>query len=194
MTVEDLICLFKDQIEVCIPHIQEIRWISHFRKTKFAVLPPTSIMIFTDFAALMCLRAFEAKNSSVDAHAICATFVVMYNRRFVTLKKKIGECETVFQHELFNVDVHHFFAETLEKGKKNDHAMHNTCLKAIIPHYQQILRDLHNVELNHVIICTDNCPNQYRCRQTFLPIAAAALHFPGITIEHILAVKDNFKG
>ena len=38
--------------------------------TDFARLPKDFLLIFTDFAAVMALRAFQAKNLSVDAHAI----------------------------------------------------------------------------------------------------------------------------
>lgn len=78
--------------------------------------------------------------------------------------------------EVFDIDSHHFFAETLNKGKTNDHNMHNTCLEAIILHYKTVfLKCNSNSPLHHVIVWSDNAPHQYRCRQTFLPIASVML-------------------
>lgn len=38
--------------------------------------PPGWLLIFTDFAAMMVLCAYQAKNSSIDGHCICDNFVV----------------------------------------------------------------------------------------------------------------------
>ena len=73
-------------------------------------------------------------------------FVVLHNRIIVNVrdmearkKKKDNEVEMQINNEeivICTVDFHHFFAETISKGKQNDHAMHNTCLDAIIRRYQ----------------------------------------------------------
>ena len=89
-------------------------------------------MIFTDFAAVMTLRAFQTPNFSVDGHAINDNFVVVYNREIVPVNEE--GCETTKNIEIFEVDVHHFFAETISKGKKNDHHMHNASLDALVKH------------------------------------------------------------
>jgi len=196
MTAKELMDNFEAQTNIVIPHVAEIYWIKHLQGIDFARLPKDCILIFTDFAASMCLRAFQAKNSSVDAHAVCANFVVIWNRRIAKVKEKdengvITEEERDIQ--IWTVDVHHFFAETFSKGKKSDHAMHNRCLKAIIAHYKALLQS-HGITLRQVIIWTDNAPHQYRCRQTFIQVASVEAHFPGIKITHRLAVVDNFKG
>ena len=115
MTVKQLITMFIAQLKICIPHYQEICWMRHLQSTDFAQLEPDTLLIFTDFAAVMALRAFQKKNSSVDEHAINDNFVVIWNRRKVTVKEK--NCETESEIEIFNADVHHFFAETISKGK-----------------------------------------------------------------------------
>ena len=90
---------------------------------------------------------------------------------------------------LYDVDVMHFIASTLTKGKKADHATHNTALDKVINIYKEKIPGL-----NLVIVHTDNCPGQYRCRQNFLKIASVQERHPGIVIKHELAVVDNFKG
>jgi sentrin-specific protease 1 len=198
MTVAQLIDHFVKLLHICIPHIQEIRWIKHLQDTDFTKMSPGTILIFTDYAALMALRARQAKNSSVDAHAICDNFVILWNKRVVKVtgkKKDESGVEVDIEEEvtISNVDIVHFFAETFEKGKKNDHAMHNTCLDYIICKYRAKLREL-GIELIRVLLWTDNAPNQYRCRQTFIQVASVELRHPGIKVIHRLAVVDNFKG
>jgi hypothetical protein len=65
---------------------------------------------------------------------------------------------------IWTCEVHHFFAETISKGKKNDHVMHNTSLDAIIEHYKPIFDQL-GTPLEVIIVWSDNAPYQYRCRQ-----------------------------
>ena len=81
----------------------------------------------------MALRAFQTPNSSVDCHAINDNFVVVYNREIVPVNEQ--GCDITKNIETFEVDVHHFFTETVSKGKKNDHHMHNISLDALVKHY-----------------------------------------------------------
>ena len=89
-TIEQLVTKFKfkEQMKICLPHCQEIRWIRHILNTDFTRLPAGTLLILTDFAASMCLRAAETKNSSVDAHAVNDNFVCIYNRCIITLNQK----------------------------------------------------------------------------------------------------------
>ena len=88
----------------------------------FATLGPGATLIFTDCAAVLALRAFEAKNSSADGHAVNDNFVIIRKRRKCTIqeKKKTDGNEIIEEKELniFTVNVHHFIAETTLKGKK----------------------------------------------------------------------------
>lgn len=124
-------------------------------------------------------------------------YAIIWNGRMVNVQKskKDDGVETIETKELevFTIDVHHFFAKTIEKGKKNDHVMHNTCLDAIISLYKEKFA-LAGLILKKVIVWTDNPPHQYRCRQTFLKVASVLLRHLGIELIHRLAVADNFKG
>lgn len=197
ITVKELVKRFRKAVDVCIPHYQEICWIRIILDIDFATLGRSTLLIFTDFAAVMILRAYQAKNSSVDAHAINDNFICVYNRRSVNVveKKKVAKeiIEISEEIEIFTTDVHHFFAETMSKGKKNDHAMHNACFDALIRHYKGVFVEMGS-ELRLVIFYTDNAPHQYRCRQTFIKTASTCERHPGIRVTHRLAVVDNFKG
>jgi hypothetical protein len=47
--------------------------------------------------------------------------------------------------------------------------------------------------LTYVIVWTDNCPNQYKCKENFVHIIKME-QIVGIFVVHCFAVKDNFKG
>ena len=164
----------------------------------FAFLPNATLLICTDYAVTMNLRAKETTNSSVNAHAINDNFVCINNRRVseakVKQKENGEESVTTEQVTLFAVNVHHFFAETISKDKKTDHAMHNCDLDAIIKKYRTKFEEEMGCQLRTVILWTDNAPTQYRCRQNFTKVASAEERHPGIKIIHRLAVVDQFKG
>ena len=141
----------------------------------------------------MALRAFQKKNSSVDGHAVNDNFVWVCNRRGMSVPKD-NEDQILSEVEVFSVGVHLFFAETISKGKKNDHAMHNVALDALIKHYQSVFPEETATPLRHIIVWTDNAPYQYRCRQNFIKVLTIAARHHGIGMTHRLAVVDNFKG
>ena len=124
MTISDLIDQFKKQVDICIPHYQEICWIRLMQDTDFARLPNDFLLIFTDFAAVMALRAFQAKKSSVDAHAVNDNFVCVYNRRNENVKKKKKKSDiNVVQDEfesigIYNVDIHYFLQRPSQKERR----------------------------------------------------------------------------
>jgi len=64
-TIRDLVKKLQDQIELCIPHYQEICWMRHLMETDFKRLPPSTLLICTDFASSMTLRAFRTVNSHI---------------------------------------------------------------------------------------------------------------------------------
>ena len=88
----------------------------------FDQLQPNTLLIFTDFAAVMALRAFQTKNSSVDGHAVNDNFVCISNRRKCTIeeeKKTNGKSVMITEAlQLYDVDVHHFFEEPSLRGRR----------------------------------------------------------------------------
>ena len=199
MTIQKLVDLFMAKVIECIPHYQEICWMNIMMELDLDYLPVDTLLIFTDFAAMMALRAFQTKNSSVDGHCVNDNFVCMYNKRQVVTKNKMKKNEVEAgvgekSIRIFTVDVHHFFAETISKGKKADHVMHNIALDAIINHYKAVFETEMGTTLKFVRTWTDNAPGQYRCRQNFIKVASICeCHF-GIHFTHRLAVVENFKG
>ena len=58
------------------------------QKMDFSRLPKGTVLIFTDFAASMNLRARQAMNSSVDAHCVNCNMVAIYNAREIEVTEK----------------------------------------------------------------------------------------------------------
>jgi hypothetical protein len=148
------------------------------------------LLIFTDFSSTVDLFASQTDNSSQNAHAVLAIFVVLSNRRDVRIKrdgrfvtKSINDC-----------DVWYFFGDTISKGKKNDHVFHNACLEEIVRYYQNQRRRTKMDPIEHIRIWTDNCAGQYKCRYNFLKIATFPERVEGVRVSHRFAQKYDFKG
>lgn len=110
----------------------------HPMKTDFSRLWPGTLLTFTDFAANVVLRAAQAKNSSIDGHTVNNAFVCVWNRRTVDVKDKKMENDVEIEFttgvQIFTIDILHFFAKTLSKGKKN---VDNSIWGSVIVHYCQ---------------------------------------------------------
>jgi hypothetical protein len=145
---------------------------------------PNNIIVMTDFAATLDLKATETVNCSVDNHAFLDNFVVISNRRNATVRDRVLSMN--------DCDVFRYFGSTTGIGKKNDHVTHNACLTDIIKRHQREFEERLQ-ELTFVMVWTDNCPNQYKCRQNFSGIIKIEKVL-GILVVHCFAVKDNFKG
>ena len=198
MPIKELMKRFTQLLTICRKHCQEIRWVRSMIELDFAQLRPNTLLVFTDFAAVMALRAFQTKNASVDGHAVNDNFVCISNRHQCTIEEKEKNLNNTIEVSneilVFDADVHPYFEETYTPGKKTDHAMHNICLDNTISYYKEEFKRRNNCELESIIVWTDNAPTQYRCRQNFLKAASISERHKGISITHRLAVVDNFKG
>ena len=77
---------FEKQLELCRKHYNAMQWLRLARQTDIRTFTADELLIFTDFASTVDLKAACTDNSSQDAHAVLAIFVVLMNRRdiFVT--------------------------------------------------------------------------------------------------------------
>jgi phage tail protein X len=190
MKLSDVVKKLLEQLELCRVHYNESRWLSLAKLINTRTLQMLRLLIFTDFSASMDLRAGETDNSSVDRHAVLAIYIVLHSKRVVTVEKD-GK---LVKHTLYDCDVWHFFAESMSKGKKNDHITHNACLDRIVSFYQEKFITDKKAALTGVGVWTDNCAGQYKCKQNFYKIATFEDRHDGVTLEHSFAQKFCFKG
>lgn len=170
MSIPDRIDNFIMKLEECIPRHANIRWFKLMFDIQLSEIEDSVLHISTDFAATMNLRASETLNCATDGHAVVCNFVCLHHRRVVPVKRKNKDCDEFIEEVAIHiVDVHHAMAGSNSPGKKADHAMHNATLEAIIGYYKPIFLEINPEKpLKHVIVHTDNCPSQYRCRHTIL--------------------------
>ena len=179
--------------ENCRIHICEGTWCytSHRRDLTMSD-PDKHRVISTDFGATLDLRAAETDNCSVDNHAVVDIFFITYDWRPVKYNRKDGSVDETI---ISTTDKWIFFADTLSRGKKNDHVCHNACLKKIIEYYDKKRMDIGKQPIPINIVWTDNCGTQYKCRQNFYHVANSSI---GLTskgiIVHKFAQKYWFKG
>ena len=69
------------QLETCRTHYGETSWINCHKGIDSADIPLGSAILFTNFSALLDLRAGETDNSSIDAHAVLDIFVVCHSQQ-----------------------------------------------------------------------------------------------------------------
>ena len=72
--------------------------------------------------------------------------------------------------------------------------MHHVLLDAMLKPYTMICREKMRVELEHVIVWTDNVTHQYRCCQNFSKVLTVITRHHGIHITHHIIMFDDFKG
>jgi hypothetical protein len=170
MTLSNVAILFHKRIKECIPHVINIEWMNAVRSFDVNNVGPNNIVIMTDFSATLDLKAIEKVNSSVDAHAFLDNFIVISNRRDATVQihSRNGE-ENLKLMSINDCDVLQYLGSTMSKGEKNDYVTHNACLKDIIRRYIKEFEERQQ-ELTFVIVWTDNCPNQYKCKENFVGI------------------------
>jgi len=180
----ELVAKFKAKVMENLKHISNIEWLNLMRNIDIATVPPNAIVIMTDFAATMDLRAIETVNCSVDNHAWLVNFIVISNKRSVPIDGK-----REFFHDC---DVFQYLGCTMNKGKKNDYISHGACLRHVLNHYIQEFAAQGKV-LEMAILWTDNCGNQYKCKECFSLIWLTYQEI-NVRILHNFAVKDNFKG
>lgn len=187
MPMSEAVDVMISRLEEARLHYTQTQWLAVVRELDITTLESGELLVFTDFAATLDLRAGETDNCSVDGHAVVDNFVVLHSPRNVSVEKEPG---TVVTHRINECEVWHMFGDSRSKGKKNDHVFHNASLDMIVKYYNQTLGQ----QINTVTVWTDNCPNQYKCKQNFLKIATFALRSKGIVLRHRFAQKYHFKG
>jgi hypothetical protein len=79
MAISETVILFKQKIRTCLNHVFKIEWMNAVRAFDIHNVGQNSIVVMTDFAATLDLKATETVNCSVDAHAFLDNFVVISN-------------------------------------------------------------------------------------------------------------------
>eukprot|EP00557_Chaetoceros_sp_GSL56_P006393 CAMPEP_0176503534 /NCGR_PEP_ID=MMETSP0200_2-20121128/15416_1 /TAXON_ID=947934 /ORGANISM="Chaetoceros sp., Strain GSL56" /LENGTH=404 /DNA_ID=CAMNT_0017902835 /DNA_START=510 /DNA_END=1721 /DNA_ORIENTATION=- len=76
-----------------------------------------------------------------------------------------------------------------DTGKQNDWIFHNSVLDYILEYYKSVATHVTNI-----ILWSDNCPGQYKCRQNFFQIAQITNKHPHInSFTHNFAKQFGFK-
>ena len=182
MKVSELVQKFKVALEAYVPHCIEKDWLNRARKLGMKTMSENTIQIFTDFSAMMDLTPNKTDNCHVDNHAVLAVYFVLTNPRKLKLEKT-GEII-----DYITTDVWYAIGGTQDKGKKNDVTFHKAVLHYILEYYAYLL-------LTRLIIWTDNCSGQYKCRQNFFDLSKIPYSHPYIEeVEHCFAQVYGFKG
>ena len=169
LPVRDVVSRLIESMTTTRVHMAKYEWHNLMRKIDLLNSDPSVTMVFcTDFAATLDLGASEKDNCSVNNHAVVCIIMASYNWRKVKyIKKTKGEPDIECEVMVCDTDRWVFFGESMSKGKKNDHVFHMACLDYIISFYAKKREEDGLPEVKYNIVWTDQCPNQYKCRQNF---------------------------
>jgi hypothetical protein len=155
MTIKELVSTMTNSAAALVSHVARIQWTMHIIELDIFRLAPNEILVFTNFAATLNLRAIATINCSVDEHGTLATYVVISHRRHVVLNNNTKEICYINDCALFQ-----FLGETLEKGKKNEYVTANDNMGEVLRIMARYLFDKYGIILACATKWTDNCPTQ----------------------------------
>lgn len=184
-TMKELMEHIKQAAKVYLPHYFAYRWLHEMEKIDLDNEDPDTLIIQTDFAAQAELKGNDSLNSQKAGHANLDVFIVRVNPRRVWAKTKNGQR---YQKWVRDNHVWRFWIPASGVNKENDWATHYNCLKHIIDFYN--LAKIYK----QIIIWTDGCPNQYKCRQNLLKVASFPSVYKGIKYLHCFMATAQFKG
>ena len=165
--------------------------------TQFAILPQDMLLISTNFAALMALRAFQTKNFSIDGHAWTTNLYV-----FITEGKwmwRKNKREWLWDrgkrgYAIFHCGYASFLCRDNLKRKKKAIMQCTIFLDTILDKYRPVFEINLGLTLWHVKCWTDNAPGQYQCHQNFIKIASIAKCHLDIDFFISLELRTTSKG
>ena len=211
LTFDELAESLNVQMKRARRHWVTYQWSDHaLRRIREAIDPDKAMTICTDFAATMNLEATLSDNSAVPMHGVLAIYFCYSGHRCVDI---IENEQVMDVKQLIRTEVFQFIGDCKSVGKSHDHRFHTECLTKILlenerkrnPKVMRKIDDSGNEYEEYIpftyYIETDNCPNQYKCRQNLIFIASICSDllnkvFPGrkISIQHVFAQKYRFKG
>jgi hypothetical protein len=170
-----------------------------------------TLMIRTDFAAQHECKPQDTKTCASSNHANLDVFIVQHSPRMVEVADKSGRKGL---RRVVTTDTWRFWQPASGKCNDADWVTHNQNLDHLVDYYVTWgkNRDAHNGDwrrpaidgrlpkleilapIKRVLLWTDGCPGQYKCRQNFLKVAQFPQRHPGLELVHSFAATGQFKG
>lgn len=184
--IKDIFANFQTELKNVARHDFHLTWQRRMMQLNEAYHESSNdaLLIYTDFASNLNFKPPKSECCGQDKHGNLAIYVVARGHEKI---KMVNDEEIDFAA----CDYWFGFGGTEKPGKKNDWVFHRAMLDHIIAHYTQ--QNNGNL-LSSVQVWTDNCPTQYKCRQSLFQIALLMEKYGVKVGEHMFASIYGFKG
>ena len=177
-TGSELLNALKSTLGKYLMHHWEYKWLHNCHQADIEACDDSTLVIQTDFSAVVELIAQEKLNSAISGYCQMSCWAVMHSPEELQrdgIKKKHLKCD----------HVRIVTPGTKGSAKDGDWFCHTVMLAYLIYYYTRTL----GRPIRRIILWTDGSPGQYKCRQCFgFEIAVLRILFPEIEVFffHIL--------
>ena len=190
LPVCDIMDQLKIDLKIYMQHYVDIQLYRRMKDLDVHKQDPSTLLVFTDFAAMIDYRANKTLCGHQDHHGVLQIFYVLSNPRNIKLIQDDGETAV---KKIRDCEVFYVFGGTEDRGKKHDWVFHNAALDYIVEKKMREVSD--KAMIKSVRIYTDNCGAQYKCRQNFYNLSKLPEKNDRVVIaEHLFAPIYGFKG
>jgi len=191
LPVNAIVSMLKSDLEVYINHFVDLQFFKRMKNLDVEKQPNSTLLIFTDFAAMMDYRANKTLCGHQDNHGVLQIFYVLSDPRNIEIPDDDGEIQS---KRFRDCEIYYVFGGTEDAGRKHDWVFHNASLEYIINKEVEKSKEK-NKAIDSVRIYTDNCGSQYKCRQNFFNLSKLpSLNENLVIAEHLYAPVYGFKG
>jgi hypothetical protein len=172
----------KASLKKYLKHHWEYKWLHLCHQADINACDEHTLVIQTDFSAVVELIAQEKLNSAISGYSQMSCWAVMHSPEILEkneARKKYLKCD----------HIRIITPGTKEKTKDGDWFCHSVMLTYLINYYERTLRK----QIRRIILWTDGSPSQYKCRQGFA-FEADVLNkfFPNIQVYYFFNVQLLF--
>lgn len=160
-------------------HLCEYTFLNNVRAHDKDTLDYGQMYIQTDYSAQPSMRSQNSLTCSAPATCSLSCWVIAFPVKKTRLVDGIVE-----EYKFMECTHLRAISPSRGEGKDQDWLMHHAILKHIIEDHRK------EHDLTKVIIWTDGCPTQYKCRQNFYGLTL----YDDILIIHRFAATSQFKG
>lgn len=186
MQMKHIVKKLRTELKDVAAHDYHLRFQKRMMKIDQETLKEDELLMFTDFAAGIKHTPPKSECCSHEKQSVLYVYVVLTGAKNTDIVMENGRVEYIRYVEC---DYWFGFTGTEKEGKKNDWVTHKVMVETIISFYMKRGKRFKNLR-----IWSDNCPNQYKCRQNFFQLAQLAWRNDFTSVEHCFACIYGFKG
>ena len=188
MSIPMFITEFIEAIKEYIPHNWDCMNDSFMRKRAIEQLPLDTLLIMTDFSALLVLLGQDDITCNQSKTAIQDVIITLY----ITLDEN--------NKRIYHTHSHHVWGDKMKEGDGGDSGMvyqntafHAAAITHILKKYKKIFDIELKRDLDNVLIYSDGCSGQFKNRNSAVFLSTLCDEIGLDNVVHTYAPTANFK-